>query len=318
MQRNSLSGMTSVLGAGVLWGTVGPAELLAKSPAGPIALGGARVLSGGIALTAVALIIAPGAFRTLPRTAWPPLLAASCANALFQASFFTSAARTGAAVATAMTFGLAAVSTGVCERIMLGTRLPPRWMTGTACAIVGCVLMAVPSGPVHVDDLGLVCGALAGGCFGVYTVSAKRMIRTGVNMSAATPATLLASAIALSPWTLRALPALATPRSLILEAWLGLAAVALAYWLFVRGLRHVTAATAGTLSLAEPLVATALGIGVLGEHLAPLVTIGSLLLLGGLVVVSVPWPIRRTSGSERTPPDNIGPTPDARVGTGGK
>jgi drug/metabolite transporter, DME family len=281
-----------VLAAGVLWGTVGPAELLAKSPAGPVALGGARVLTGGIVLAAIAVIATPGSFRSLTRKAWLPLLAASCANATFQGAFFTSAARTGAAVATAVTFGLAPVSTGLCERIMLGTTLPRRWMTGTACAVVGCVLMAMPSGPTRTDVLGLACAALAGGCFGVYTVSAKRMIRADVNMMAAVPVTLLISGAALSPWTLRALPALAAPRSLLLEAWLGPVAVSLAYWLFVSGLRHVTAATAGTLSLAEPLVATVLGIGVLGERPPPLVASGSLLLLGGLVLVSVPWPAR--------------------------
>lgn len=281
-----------VLAAGVLWGTVGPAELLARSPAGPLALGGARVLSGGIVLAVIALAAAPGGFRSLPRAAWPAILAASCANATFQGAFFTSAAHSGAAVATAVTFGLAPVSTGLCERIMLGTRLSRRWMTGTASATAGCVLMTLPAGPVRTDVLGLACGALAGGCFGVYTVSAKRMLDAGVNMLTAVPVTLVISGAALSPWMLRSLPALAAPRSLLLEAWLGPVAVSLAYWLFIRGLRYVAAATAGTLSLAEPLVATALGIGVLGEHLSLLTAGGSLLLLGGLVYVSVPWPAR--------------------------
>ena len=61
---------------------------------------------------------------------------------------------------------------------------------------------------------------------------------------------------------------LAAPRSLALVAWLGPVTVALAYWLYVAGLRRLTAATAATLSLAEPLVATALGIGILREHLS--------------------------------------------------
>jgi hypothetical protein len=48
--------------------------------------------------------------------------------------------------------------------------------------------MTVPGGPVRTDGLGLACGALADGCFGWYTVSAKRMIQAGVNMLAAVPA----------------------------------------------------------------------------------------------------------------------------------
>jgi drug/metabolite transporter, DME family len=297
VQRNNVSAVLSVLAAGLLWGTVGPAELLAKSPAGPVTVGGARILSGGIVLAVVALVASPGAVRALPRTAWLPILAASCATATFQGAFFTSTARTGAAVATAVTFGIAPLSTGLCDRLMLGTGLPRRWMTGTACAVAGCVVIAVPGGLVHVDGLGLACGVLAGGCFGVYTVSAKRLIGDGVSMIAAVPLTLLIGGAVLSPWTLPELPELVAPRSLGLVAWLGPVTVALAYWLFVTGLRHITAATAGTLSLAEPLVATALATGLLGEHLSARVAVGSLLLLGGLTIVSVPWPSRTDGGS---------------------
>jgi len=292
VQRNSLSAILLVLTAGLLWGTVGPAEILAHSPAGPVALGGARILSGGLVLT-VMLARDPGAFRALPRAAWPALLAASAATATFQGTFLTSAARSGAAVATAITFGIAPVSTGLCERIMLGTRLPRRWIAGTACAIAGCALISAPpgagsAGGASGDIYGIACGVVAGGCFGVYTVSAKRLIGANVNMQAAVPVTLLLGGAVLAPWTLSELPELAAPRSLDLIAWLGPATVALAYWLYVAGLRGLTAATAGTLSLAEPLVATALGIGILHEHLSLPIATGTLLLLGGLTIVSVP------------------------------
>jgi drug/metabolite transporter, DME family len=66
--------------------------------------------------------------------------------------------------------------------------------------------------------------------------------------------------------------------------------VALAYRLYVTGLRRLTAATAATLSLAEPLVATALGIGILRERLSLPVAAGAPLLIGGLVLVSIPRP----------------------------
>ena len=293
MQRNSLSAILVVLAAGLLWGTVGPAEILAHSQAGPVAVGGARILSGGIVLAAITLIRDPGAFRALPRKAWPTVLAASAATAVFQGVFLTSVARTGAAVATAVTFGIAPVSTGLCERIVLGTRLSRRWVAGTACAIAGCVLVSAPhgagpAGQAHADIYGIACGVVAGGCFGVYTVSAKRLIRGNVNMLAAVPVTLLIGGAALAPWTVPGLTGFAAPRSLALVAWLGPVTVALAYWLFVVGLRRLNAATAATLSLAEPLVATALGIGILRERLSFPIAAGTLLLLGGLVLVSVP------------------------------
>ncbi|WP_327297554.1 EamA family transporter [Streptomyces sp. NBC_01197] len=45
-------------------------------------------------------------------------------------------------------------------------------------------------------------------------------------------------------------------------------------------------ATAGALSLAEPLAAAVLGIALLGERLSPSGVAGGVLLLGGLVLVS--------------------------------
>jgi DME family drug/metabolite transporter len=73
-----------------------------------------------------------------------------------------------------------------------------------------------------------------------------------------------------------------------LVVWLGLVCTALAYVLFVRGLRDVPASTAGTLSLAEPLVAVTVSALVLGERLAALTIVGGSLLLAGIAFASLP------------------------------
>jgi DME family drug/metabolite transporter len=287
-RRSNVSGALLVLAAGVLWGTVGPAQVLAGSDAGPVAIGGARIFSGGVILAALALVTDRRAFLTLGRRAWGPVAAASAATGIFQAAFFSAVDRTGAAVATAVVFGLAPVSTGLCERLVLGTRLSRRWWAGTACAVGGVALLMVPGSAVHVDPAGIGLSLMGGTCFGVYTVSAKVLTGRNAGMAAAVSVTLLAGGAALLPWTLAALPALAEPRSAVLVAWLGIAATAAAYMFFVTGLGGVAAATAGTLSLAEPLVAAVLAIAVLGERMSVPVAAGSLLLLGGLFVVSAP------------------------------
>jgi DME family drug/metabolite transporter len=73
---------------------------------------------------------------------------------------------------------------------------------------------------------------------------------------------------------------------LLVAAHLGLVATALAYGLFVRGLAALTAASAVTLSLAEPLTAGTLGLVLLREQLAPGALAGLGLLLAGLVILS--------------------------------
>ena len=85
VQRNSLSAILIVLAAGVLWGTVGPAgEILAHSTAGPVAIGGARILSGRLVLTVIMLwcgILARSA--RCPGRPGRLLLAAAAATAIF-------------------------------------------------------------------------------------------------------------------------------------------------------------------------------------------------------------------------------------------
>lgn len=57
-----------VVAAAVLWGTVGPAQVLVSSPMAPAALGGWRLLVGGLALTA--LTVRPARLRASQRARW--------------------------------------------------------------------------------------------------------------------------------------------------------------------------------------------------------------------------------------------------------
>jgi len=77
---------------------------------------------------------------------------------------------------------------------------------------------------------------------------------------------------------------LATPSGLLMALWLGLATTTLGYVLFGRGLRHLPAGPVTTLVLAEPVVATLLGVLVLGETIPLLGWVGVLLVLAGLAL----------------------------------
>ena len=61
-----------------------------------------------------------------------------------------------------------------------------------------------------------------------------------------------------------------------------------AYLLFARGLRRLSAAETATLTLAEPLTATLLGVIVLSERMTAPAALGAALILGGLLVLAAP------------------------------
>jgi DME family drug/metabolite transporter len=72
-----------------------------------------------------------------------------------------------------------------------------------------------------------------------------------------------------------------------LVLWLGVVATAGGYLLFGWGLARLPATTVTTLTLAEPLCATLLGLSVLGEHLDQAATVGLLILAAGLAVLTI-------------------------------
>jgi len=115
-------------------------------------------------------------------------------------------------------------------------------------------------------------------------VCVKRLLGAGADPLSVLVATVTVGAVLLAPAfvTSGGAGALVSPTGALLVVWLGPVATAGAYVLFVRGLAHVPARTAGTLSLAEPLTATVLGTIVLAESWSPARLAGGALLAVGL------------------------------------
>jgi len=279
-----------VLAAAALWGTVGPAQVLARSAASPAALGAARLLVGGAVLfVAMPLLTDRVRFRMLlrrPTLGW--LLLAAVSTAAFQAAFLTSVTRTGAALATVVALGMAPPAAGVTSRIVTGERFSRTWTIATVGAVAGTALLLLPGAVGGVDPVGVALGIAAGTCYGLYTVAAKMLLADGTPTFAAIAATLVLGGLILSPALVVDPATLLEPRTVALVGWLALPATALGYVLFVGGLARVSAATAGTLSLAEPLVAAAAGLLLLGERLTLPAAAGATVLLAGLLAVALP------------------------------
>jgi DME family drug/metabolite transporter len=281
------SGLLMLLAASTLWGTVGTAQALAAVGASPPVVGAARLAVGAIAL------VAAGAAAGGLATAWAPGLkrwtvGAGLATAVYQAAFFAAVDRTGVALGTLVAMASAPVLCALLARAVVGERLPRGWGPATACAVAGCVLLLAPGADATADGLGVALALVAGGCYSVYTVSAKRLLSAGVQPLPILAGSVATGAIALAPVLASGAGGLATPRGVALVAWLGLVATGIGYLLFARGLAHVPAAAAGTLSLAEPLTASLLGLVVLGERPSGAAAAGAALLAAGLALATRP------------------------------
>ena len=279
----------SVLAAATLFGTTGTAQALGPSGTTPLGVGAARIVIGGAGLLALLPLV--GGRRAdavaLWRTRWGIL--AGLTTALYQVCFFGGVSRAGVALGTLVTIGSGPVFTGLLSWVLLRDRPRSSWVLATAVCVVGLALL-VGSGASapDVDPVGLVLALASGLGYAVYTVAAKRLMNDGHRSDEVMAGAFGLGGLVLVPVLLtQPLAWLASPGGLAMALWLGLATTTLAYILFGRGLRHLPAGPVTTLVLAEPVVATVLGVVVLGESLEPLGWLGAAFVLAGLALQGV-------------------------------
>ncbi len=288
-KEGSIAGVWFVLGAALLWGTTGTAQAFAPSGFDPKVIGALRLLVGGIALLGLALYR-----RELGRLRdwnWLPLFLAAVFTASYQLCFFAAVARTGVAVGTIVGIGSAPVIGGFLAKVFRGETLSRRWMIATSLAIAGCCLLSLSGGEVAIDPVGILLAVGAGAAYAAYTLMIKGLLEQH-SPNAVMALVVCLGAVLLSPMLVNCdLDWLLQSRSIGVVMHLGLATMALSYWLFARGLQTVQVATAVTLSLAEPMTAATLGIMVLGEQLNAQAFTGICLIFAGLVVLMLRRPI---------------------------
>jgi len=279
-----MRGTWLILFAAVLWGTTGTAQELGPEAASPLAVGSLRLLVGAAVLVVVALTASrEGGWRWLVQ---PATLFAAIGVAAFQLFFFSGVDRTGVAVGTVLALGSAAVFVGAIEAFLTRSWPSPGWVGATVPAIAGLALLALATRSTSVDAAGVALTLAAGLSYAIYVVSAARLARTGsVRYSAAVVFSL--AALLLAPVALtQDLSFASTADGVVMVLWLGLATLALAYLLFTSGLRTTDSGTAATLSLAEPVTATLLGVLVLAERPSALAWFGIALIVFGLVLAA--------------------------------
>ncbi|MEA2167656.1 MAG: drug/metabolite transporter, family [Solirubrobacteraceae bacterium] len=261
----------------VCFGTTGTAQALGPDGTEPAVVGAARILVGGALLAALA-------WRSGGH--WPvvPVLLGAVGVAAYQLTFFAAVDETGVAVGTVVALGSGPVFAGLLAR----EPLTARWSAATGLAVAGVTVLVAAGTSAHIRPGGVALALGAGLSYATYTVAAKRLLAE--HGPEAVMARLFGlGAILLFPvLVVNGLGEVGSAGGLAMAVYLGVVPTALAYVLFARGLRHLPAGEVATLTLAEPLTATALGAIVLGERPGAVALVGVALVLAGLAVLAVP------------------------------
>ena len=272
-----------VLFAAMLWGTVGTTQTFLQEGVSPIAVAATRSLIGG-----GVLLIAALAMRkiNLKKWSWKWTILAALTIALFQCLFFTSVRFTGVAVGTVVTIGSSPVFSGIIEWIFWKRKPSRVWGIATLLAIVGCILLFVNKGEATVDPIGILLALSAGVMFALYTNCSKQLMETEETLPAVAM-TFTLCAVMLLPFSQQGVTWVFEGHNLLPMLFMALAATSLAYVFYLAGLEKISSSSAVTLSLAEPLTASLLGVFLVGEYLSPTSWIGVAMLLGGIIVLTL-------------------------------
>lgn len=296
----------AVLIASMLFGTTGTSQALGPDGTTPLSIGVMRMVIGGTGLAVIAFLLAWRHSRTRATPGAPTLRALSPSRgglrplslmvltgaclAVYQPLFFLGTERNGVAVGTVIALGSAPILAGLLEWALTRRVPTATWMLATAMATLGVVLLGFggEAGTAGgADPLGVAGSVGAGASFAIIANAQRRLLDAGwdpftvVGAMGASAAVLSAFAIPFVDLTW-----LSTTSGLGMALWLGLATISIAYVMFTWGLGGLTAATAATLTLGEPLTASILGIVVLGERLSALAIVGLAILATGLALLA--------------------------------
>ncbi len=277
--------VVSVLLACVLFSTSATGRAYLDFPGSSISVGAWRVFLGGIGLAAYAAIrYGISGLRRLVKL--PIVWVMALAVLAYQISFFIGAARIGVAMGTLGALTTAPFFAGVLGWLV-GTGKPSAiWVVSTALGVIGLALI---TGVSEVrDNLGFFAVFISGVMYAVFTVFGVRLTRT----HDVTGAEVLGAAFGIGA-------VLSLPIVLFTSAWItsallvgfvlyiGLATTALGYILFGNGLTHLSPGTVSTLTLAEPVLATLMGVFILGEAMNLRGWIGCAVIIGALALLGI-------------------------------
>lgn len=280
-----LAASLAVLAAAALFGTTGTAQALGPTGTTPLGVGAVRLAIGAVVLALVARL-ERGEHRPRWRAHAAELLIGGVGVAAYQLALFAGLRRTGVTLGTIVGIGSGPVFAGLLHVARRRGALPRAWIAGTALTVGGVALLAAggPEG-VAADPLGLCLVLGAGLSYAVYAQAAKHAMDAGLDAPHAMAGVFVVGAALMMPLLWREPMAwLGTARGAGMALHLGVLTVGLAYWLYGKGLRILAVPTVVTLTLAEPLTASVLGVAALGERLGAAGWLGAGVVAVGLVV----------------------------------
>ena len=288
MTQSRTIAVVATLGSAALFGTSATSRALSGLTLDSITVASVRLLIGAAGL--VVICVVAGRFANV-RALWRHRLIwiMGCGVAAYQALFFVGTGLIGVAIGTLASLALGPLMAGLLAWARGGNRPVAMWWVSTAIAIAGLAVLSSEafSADIRLDPLGIVAAVGAGTAYAVYTVLGSQLAQGDSHPTDVLAASFSIGAVLLIPLGWNHFNQFNSGTGIGLALWLGLATTTLAYVLFGKGIQQLPPGTVATLNLAEPVVATVLGVIVLNEVMSATSAIGSGLIAVSLSVLAV-------------------------------
>ena len=274
--------------AAVCFATTGTAQQLGPDSSSPLGVAAIRFFIGSLVLFIIAFLRPSrnptSQHRPLAARIW---IATAFGQALYGAAFFSAVRSTGVAVGTVVALGSAPLITGTILAAF-SRKAPSRsWLASTVFAIIGMSLIVGSGKESQVTMSGVALALCAGFGYAIFALGSKTILKSNISSELAMARVFGIASVMLAPTLFFVNLQWLTQRdAIVMVLWLGIVTLALAYWSYATGLRHLEPSQTTLITLVEPVVATVLGVVVLSERPSSIAWLGVLIVIAALLAES--------------------------------
>lgn len=284
-------GSLAIVLASILWGTTGTVATFAPSLSslfiGAVAMGIGGILQCVLAIPQIIkerdLLIQHISF----------LIVGAVAVMIYPLAFYSSMRLSGVTIGTVVSIGSAPILSAIIEYVKGDFRLTRRWFIGAMFGILGMILLSFSENhSITIENnhiiFGILLGLIAGFTYALYSWSARQLMLKTISTTSAMGATFGCGGILLIPvMVLTGSGLFDSLTNISVCVYMALIPMFLGYLCYGFGLSKISASTATTITLLEPVIAAVLAILVVGERLPLIGCIGILFILICLTLITI-------------------------------
>lgn len=289
-RAGSRNGLLLIMLAAVMWGTVGitTKTLYSLSATNPLSIGFFRLALSLPVLFAVCWAAQKRQMFNVAGRDLALMLLIGMMTALYQVCYFSAIERTGVAVATLVTLCTAPVMVAVISVSITKQRPSAYVLLALAGALAGTAMLVgfqENAGDRSADASGILLALGSAFGYSIVTLASRKLAGRYHPFQSIAISFSFGAVILFIFAVAQGIVLNYTPAGWALLLYLGTIPTALAYVLFIAGMRSTTAMVASISTLLEPLVATILAWLIFGERFSLTGFVGVALLSASLVIL---------------------------------